>query len=96
MNKSREIEFRVGRRSTDGIVRLSPYPPALLQLSVSYKGERSASVVLTREQIQALREALAEFENEMPHANGVTGTWDQRERRLEESILVSADTNTGK
>jgi hypothetical protein len=95
MTKSREIEFRVGRRSTDGLVKLSPYPPALLQLSVSYKGERSASVVLTREQIQALREALAEFEKDMPHADEITGTWDQRERRLEESILVSADTNTG-
>lgn len=89
MIKSREIEFKVGRRSTDGIVKLSSYPPALLQLSVSYKGERSASVVLTREQIQALREALAEFENEIPPTSEVTETWDHRERRLEESLLVS-------
>lgn len=89
MSKSREVEFKVGRRSTDGVVRLSPYPPALLQLSVSYKGERSASVVLTREQIHALKQALAEFENEIPHADESTEPWDQRERRSDESILVS-------
>jgi len=89
MSKSREIEFKVGRRSTDGIVKLSAYPPALLQLSVSYKGERSASVVLTRDQIQALREALTEFESEMPLTNETTETWDQQERRLDESLLAS-------
>ena len=66
MNKQREIEFKVGRRSTDGIVKLSLYPPALVQLSVSYKCERSASVVLTREQIQVFREALTQFEKRNP------------------------------
>jgi hypothetical protein len=89
MIKSREVEFKVGRRSTDGVVRLSTYPPALLQLSVSYKGERSASVVLTRDQIHALREALAEFENEIPQADETAEPWDQRERRSDESLLVS-------
>lgn len=88
MFKSRDVEFKVGRRSTDGIVRLSPHPQALLQLSVSYRGERSASVVLTREQIQALREALSRFEEELPHTNEFTEKWDNRERRLEESMLV--------
>ena len=87
MTLPREIELKVGRRSTDGIVRLSPHPPALLQLSVSYKGERSASVVLTREQIQTLREALAEFETEIPETSGITELWDQRERRLDETTL---------
>lgn len=87
MTLSREIELKVGRRSTDGIVRLSPHPPALLQLSVSYKGERSASVVLTREQIRTLREALAEFENEIPETSGITELWDERERRLDETTL---------
>lgn len=86
MNKQREIEFKVGRRSTDGIVRLSLYPPALVQLSVSYKGERSASVVLTREQIQVLREALTQFENEIPAASEITETWDHRERRMDEPL----------
>lgn len=89
MTKSREIEFKVGRRSTDGVVRLSSYPPALLQLSVSYKGERSTSVVLTREQIHDLREALAEFENEIPPTSEISDMWDQRERRLEDPLLAS-------
>ncbi len=89
MSKLREVEFKVGRRSTDGIVRLSLYPPELVQLSVSYKGERSASVVLTREQVQGLREALAQFENEISASNETTETWDKRERRLEDPILVS-------
>ena len=89
MSKPREVEFKVGRRSTDGIVRLSLYPPELVQLSVSYKGERSASVVLTREQVQGLREALAQFENEISASNETTETWDKRERRLEDPILVS-------
>lgn len=89
MNKQRETELKVGRRSTDGIVKLSLYPPALLQLSVSYKGERSASVVLTREQVRTLREALTQFENEIRATSEVTETWDERERRLDNPVLVS-------
>lgn len=86
---AKEIELRVGRRSTDGIVKLSPYPPELLQLSVSYRGERSASVVLTRDQVIALKLALAEFENEIQSPRETSETWDNQERRSEESILVS-------
>ena len=92
MNKQREVEFKVGRRSTDGIVKLSLYPPELVQMSVSYKGERSASVVLTREQIQVLREALTQFENEIQAASEITETWDHRERRLDE-LLPTADAH---
>ena len=92
MNKQREVEFKVGRRSTDGIVKLSLYPPELVQMSVSYKGERSASVVLTREQIQVLREALTQFENEIQTASEITETWDHRERRLDE-LLPTADAH---
>lgn len=89
MDKVRELEFHVGRRLNDGMVKLSPYPPELLQLSVSYRGERSASVLLTREQIQTLRAALAEFENEIAPASETTETWDNRERRSDEPILVT-------
>jgi hypothetical protein len=89
MTKSRDVELRVGRRSTDGVVRLSPITPALLQLSVSYKGERSASVVLTRQQIQGLRQALTEFENEMPPTNDPPDTWDNHERRVDEPATMS-------
>ena len=89
MGRTGEIELKVGRRSTDGIVRLSPHPPALLQLSVSYKGERSASVVLTRDQVQALREALAEYEDEMQTPNETSEPWDKQERRSDEPVLNS-------
>lgn len=89
MGKVRDIEFHVGRRSNDGMITLSPHPPELLQLSVSYRGERSASVLLTREQIQALRQALTEFENELQPLRKTTETWDNRERRSDEPILVT-------
>jgi len=88
MANLRQIELKVGRRSTDGVVKLSPHPPELLQLSVSYKGERSASVVLTREQVQALRQALTDFEEELPSASESLETWDNRERRSNESLLT--------
>ena len=78
----REIEFKVGRRSVDGIVRLSTHPPRLVQLTVSYKGERASSVVLTRSQILALRQALAEFELAMGPDEGQSEDWDQHERRV--------------
>lgn len=91
MGKVREIEFHVGRRSNDGIVKLSPYPPELLQLSVSYKGERSASVVLTRQQVKALLQALTEFEGDIKVSGKTTETWDNRERRSNQPILASED-----
>jgi hypothetical protein len=89
MAESRNIEIKVGRRATDGIVKLSPYPPELLQLSVSYKGERSASVVLTREQVAVLRQSLTEFENEMQPATQSSEVWDQQERRLKQKNRLS-------
>jgi hypothetical protein len=80
--RAREIEFKVGRRSVDGVVKLSDYPPELLQLSVSYKGERSSSVMLTRSQVQDLRQALAEFELGMDSEEAQKGMWDQHDRRV--------------
>ena len=90
MAKTREVELKVGRRAADGIVRLSSYPPHLLQLSVSYKGERSASVLLTQDQIQALRAALDDFIEETAPQSETTETWDQTERRTEEPLLSDA------
>ena len=87
MAKTREVELKVGRRATDGIVRLSAYPPQLVQLSVSYKGDRSASVLLTQEQIQALRAALDEFVEDAPPQSETTETWDQIDRRIEDPLL---------
>jgi hypothetical protein len=82
MMRAREIEFKVGRRSVDGVVKLSDYPPKLLQLSVSYKGERASSVVLTRSQVQALQQALAQFELGMDPEESQQPVWDQHERRV--------------
>ena len=87
MAKTREVELKVGRRATDGNVRLSAYPPGLVQLSVSYKGERSASVLLTQEQIQAFRAALDEFVEDRTPPSETTKTWDQTERRTEDPLL---------
>ena len=78
----KEIEFKVGRRTVDGVVKLTAYQPELLQLSVSYKGERSSSVVLTRAQVQALRQALAEYELAMGSKEDQQEAWDQQERRV--------------
>ena len=91
MGETRDIELKVGRRSADGIVRLSAYPPQLVQLTVAYRGQQSASVLLTQEQIRALQDAL---ENYIVPANPPDGesneTWDHTERRSEESLLSDA------
>lgn len=87
MAKTRELELKVGRRSTDGIVRLSAYPPHLLQLSVSYKGERSASVLLTQEQIKALTAALSDFVEEIAPQAETSETWDKTDRRSDDPLL---------
>jgi len=36
-----DLELKVGRRQTDGTIRLSTLGEELVQISVSYKGERS-------------------------------------------------------
>ena len=61
MTRGREIKFRVGSEAQRGDVQLSTYLPQILTLSVSYKGERAATVALTREQVQQLRQALDEL-----------------------------------
>jgi len=81
MSIHRDIELQVGRRVEDGIVRLSALQPHLVQLSVSYKGQRSSSVVLTRSQVQALQQALAEYEQIMESDNLQSEPWDENERR---------------
>ena len=61
MVRGEEIRLRVGRGTQCGDVRLSTYLPELLTLSVSYKGERAATVVLTAAQARQLRQALDEL-----------------------------------
>jgi hypothetical protein len=57
----KDIQLKVGRDTQRGTVRLSAFLPQLLTLSVSYKGECAATVVLTDEQVQQLRQALDEL-----------------------------------
>lgn len=83
MGETRDVELKVGRRSADGIVRLSAYPPQLVQLSVGYKGQQSASVLLTQEQIRALRDALGDFIEKATAERETNQTWDETERRSE-------------
>jgi hypothetical protein len=87
MGEKRDVELKVGRRSADGIVRLSAYPPQLVQLSVGYKGQQSASVLLTQEQIRELRDALGAYIDEASIQSETNQTWDHTERRSEESHL---------
>lgn len=61
MARDKEIRLRVGRGTQRGDVSLSAFLPESLTLSVSYKGERAATVVLTREQALRLRQALDEL-----------------------------------
>ncbi len=61
MARDKEIRLRVGSGTQRGEVRLSTFLPQALTLSVSYKGERAAAVVLTGEQVRQLREALDEL-----------------------------------
>lgn len=59
---AREKELKVGVGQRPGRVRLSAQVPQGVMLSVAYKGERAASVLLTPEQVRELRAALAEIE----------------------------------
>lgn len=59
---TREKELKVGVGQLPGRVRLSAQVPRGLMLSVAYKGERAASVLLTPEQVRELRAALDEIE----------------------------------
>lgn len=60
MTKGKKIKFKVGRGTHRGDVTLSAGLPEALTLSVSYKGERASTVVLTAEQVAELRRALDE------------------------------------
>ena len=61
MAREKEIRLRVGRGTQRGDVRISAFLPEAITLSVSYKGERAATVSLTAEQVRQLRRALDEL-----------------------------------
>jgi hypothetical protein len=54
----REVDIRVGRRETDGRVRVSVFAGELLAITVEGYGERAPTLVLTPEQARKLRDAL--------------------------------------
>ena len=70
---TREKELRVGVGQPSGRVRLSAQGPLGLMLSVTYKGERAASVLLTPEQVRELRAALDEIETAIETAGQCGG-----------------------
>lgn len=57
----KQINLKVGSGTHKGRVSLSAFLADRLSLSVSYKGERASTVVLTPEQVRELRQALAEI-----------------------------------
>jgi hypothetical protein len=61
MAKGKEINIKVGRGTQRGDIHLSALLPETVSLSVSYKGERAATVTLTGEQVEQLRQALNEM-----------------------------------
>jgi hypothetical protein len=62
MSREKEHTIKVGSGSQRGTVSLSAHTPGRLTLSASYKGERAATVLLTREQVQQLRAAIEALE----------------------------------
>jgi hypothetical protein len=62
MSKQKERTLKVGSESQRGTVHLSAHTPGRLTLSASYKGERAATVLLTREQVRQLRAAIEALE----------------------------------
>lgn len=78
---TREIELQVGRRTQDGVVRLTAHIPQMLTLSVRYGAERAATVMLTHEQLQELQRALAALERLLEQDKAAQAEWDGNERR---------------
>jgi hypothetical protein len=54
-----KVEIAVGRRATDGYVRVSIYARKLLALTMGGTSERAPTILLTVEQAQSLARALA-------------------------------------
>lgn len=81
-----EVDIRVGRRETDGRVRVSVFAGELLAITVEGYGERAPTLVLTPEQARKLQNALAELipllENApQPEPSASGRSWQGAERR---------------
>jgi hypothetical protein len=81
----RESEIMTGRRAGDGRVRLSVFANDLLALTVEGRGERAPTLLLTREQAIALRDALGELSRVIAAGDagqaGAVWRGDERRRR---------------
>lgn len=77
-----EIDIQTGRRQADGHVRISVFADGLLAFTVEGTGERVPTLLLTVEQAERLRRALADL---IPKADSDAAAaaepWDGTERR---------------
>jgi hypothetical protein len=78
-----EVEIRTGRRDGDGQIRVSIFMDELLALTLEGHGERAPTLLLTLEQAERLRDALAKLipmvEEEARQQKGQA--WQGEERR---------------
>jgi hypothetical protein len=80
----RGVEISTGRRRTDGHLRLAPFTPDLLALTIEEYGERAPTLLLTRAQARELQLALTRLIPllaEQPEDLKTTEGWTGSERR---------------
>ena len=85
-------EIIAGRREEDGRVRLSIFAGDLLALTVEDYGQRAPTLMLTREQAEALQSALARLiplleDTPAENADGA-GEWSGLERRTTGDLRI--------
>jgi hypothetical protein len=84
-----EVEIAVGRRATDGHVRVSVFAPELLALTLEGTGERAPTMLLTIEQARGLEHAIArlipliEASTRESQTRPDTSNWQGKERRAQ-------------
>lgn len=81
----REFEIATGRRTTDAHVNISVFAGSMLVLTVENYGERTPTLLLTRDQALQLQNALAQLipilQEPEPEESNVVEIWEGRERR---------------
>jgi hypothetical protein len=80
-----KVEIATGRRGRDPRIHLSVFSTELVALSITGHGERTPTLLLTRQQVLDLRngltECLAQINGEAPRLANAGGSWDGAERR---------------
>ena len=85
MASEREFEIQIGRRDSDGHVRVSIFAGQLLALTVEGTGERAPTLLLTKEQAESLQAALSGLIPLLEDANEKRRSvqrWEGAERRI--------------